>query len=663
MKDANKRHLYDKEHKMKPIRCLCILMFLVFVASPVAGAGKKITIVHSNDLHSHFLGFSPNIDYSPLQTHNDDTVGGWARLATAIKQVKQKRNNPVLVLDAGDFLMGSLFHMLSREEAFELQLMKAMGYDVITLGNHEFDLKPAGLARILSTAHQQGKIPPIVLSNAIFSDADIADDALKKIFDRGIVKPYRIIEKNGLQIGFFGLMGKDAAEVAPFSAPVTFDDPVASAREMVGQLREKEKVDIVICLSHSGLSDDPKRSEDEILAKEVPGIDIIISGHTHTKTNVRRVNDTIIVQAWSYGRQLGVMDISLSGGKVSLEDYRLIEINDAIKGDAGITAMINGFEDRINQNLLAGQGLEFRKFIAQTSFNLEILEDECNLGNLIADSIRWYINQNDSDASDPATRVAVGVISNGVIRDNIEIGQTGRIAVCDAFRAIPLGIGFDEASSMGYPLISFYIYPSELKKALEILTSIYPMKGADYYLQLSGVKFSYNPNRMLFDRVTQIWLGDEETGYALLDYSTSGKRLIRVAADIYNATFLKVVGDFTWHVLDIIPKDRNGSPVTDLKSARVDADDKTPGIQELKEYTGVIEYIRSFPDITGDGVPDIPEKYKGRLGRQLVEASWNPYKLLKRGTYVTWIAFGALLTVLLVLVLFIGLARRIIRKF
>ncbi len=639
------------------------MVFLIFTAMPAAGADKKITIIHSNDLHSHFLGFSPNIDYSPLQVHNDDTVGGWARIATAIKQVKQKRNNPVLVLDAGDFLMGSLFHMLSREEAFELQLMKAMEYDVITLGNHEFDLKPAGLARILSTAGQQGQLPPIVLSNAIFSRDSSDDDTLEEIFNKGFVKPYRIIEKNGLQIGFFGLMGKDAAEVAPFSAPVAFDDPVASARKMVRQLREKEKVDIVICLSHSGLDDDPKRSEDEILAKEVPGIDIIISGHTHTKTDVRRVNDTIIVQAWSYGRQLGVMDINLSGGKVSLKDYRLIEINDAIKGDAGITAMIDGFEDRISRKLLAGQGLEFRSLIAHTSHNLEILEDECNLGNLIADSIRWYINKNDSTANDPSTRVEVGVISNGVIRDNIEIGQTGSIAVCDAFRAIPLGIGFDETSSMGYPLISFYIYPGELKKVLEILTSIYPMKGDDYYLQLSGVKFSYNPRRMLFDRVTEIWLGDEETGYTLLDYPASDKRLIRVAADIYNATFLKVVGNFTWHVLDIIPKDRSGSPVSDLKSVRVDADDQTPGIQELKEYAGVIEYLRNFPDITGDGIPDVPEKYKGRLGRQIVEASWNPYKLLKRGTYVTWIAFGALLAALLLMILFIGLVRRIIRKF
>jgi 5'-nucleotidase len=216
---------------------------------------------------------------------------------------------------------------------------------------------------------------------------------------------------------------------------------------------------------------------------------------------------------------------------------------------------------------------------------------------------------------------------------------------------------------MGYPLISFYIYPAELKKALEILTSIYPLKGPDYYLQLAGVKFSYNPHRMIFDRVTEIWLGDNQRGYTRLDYPASNKRLIRVAADIYNATFLKIVGNFTWHILDIVPKDRDGTPIADLKSVRVDADKRTPGIQELKEYMGVLEYIRALPDTTGDGVPDIPERYRNKLGRQFVEVSWNPFNLLKRGTYVTWIAFGTIVIALLTVIVIAHLVWRVIRRY
>lgn len=158
-------------------------------------------------------------------------------------------------------------------------------------------------------------------------------------------------------------------------------------------------------------------------------------------------------------------------------------------------------------------------------------------------------------------------------------------------------------------------------------------------MQISGARFTYNPNRMLFDRVTQIQVGSEEHGYIPFDYSDANKRLYRVAADIYNASFLKMVGDFTWHILDIIPKDRDSNPIIDLKTVRIDADKNMPGIQELKEWKAVIEYIQNFPDITGDGIPDIPDKYKGKLGRIEVKANWNPYKLLKSGTYITWITF------------------------
>jgi len=647
---------------MRPTCLFCVILFLLSISQPLNAAEKVITFVHSNDLHSHLLGSSPNIDYSPLEPGNDSTIGGWARIATVIRDIKESRTNPVLVVDAGDFLMGSLFHMLSREESFELRLMKAMGYDVTCLGNHEFDLRPAGLARIILTARERGEIPSVVSSNVVFSSESRADDELEEVFAEGLVVPFLVMERNGVRIGFFGLMGKDAAEVSPFAPPVTFEDPVAAAERMVRRLREEEKADIIVCLSHSGLSDDLKKSEDEVLAEKVAGIDIVISGHTHTKTPVRRVNDTLIVQAWCYGRQLGVMDVGWSNGKARLKKYQIIDIDDSISGDARITRMIDTFKDHINEKILSGEGLEFNTIIAHTPFNLEVREDECNLGNLIADSIRWSVNKNDSDPGDPATRVEIGVVSNGVIRDDIVTGRSGNIAVCDAFRAIPLGIGFDEPSSMGYPLVSFYIYPCEAKKALEILTSVYPIKGANYYLQASGVRFSYNPNRMVFDRVTNIWLGDEENGYIPLDYSASNKRLIRVAADIYNAAFLKIVGNFTWHILDIVPKDRDGNPVNDLKTVRVDKDTLTPGIQELKEYVAVLEYFQSFPDVTGDGVPDVPEKYRGRLGRQRVEASRNPFDLLRRGTRITWIAFGSIVAIVLISVLIAGFILRRVRR-
>jgi 5'-nucleotidase / UDP-sugar diphosphatase len=642
---------------------LYVVFLILLLSPPIMAAEKALTIIHTNDLHSHFLGGSPNIDYSPQTTGDDQTIGGWARIATVIKTMRQSRTNPVLVVDAGDFLMGSLFHMLSRDQAFELRLLHMMGYDAVSFGNHEFDLKPRGLARIVHAALQHGELPPLVFSNAVFSPQSDDDDALEKLFHQGIIKPYLIHEKEGIRIGIFGLMGKDAAEVAPFASPVRFGDPLETAREMVKTLREIEKVDMVICLSHSGLSANKKHSEDEVLAREVDGIDIIISGHTHTKiVEPLQVDHTIIVQAWEYGKQLGVLDVTLNAGQIDIKNYQVVDIDDSIRGDRMISSRIEAFEAEIDRQVLAEAKLAFKEIIAETDFDLTIETDESNLGNLITDALRWCIRGSNSDLTDPAGKVDVAVISNGVIRDPIVKGSSGQIAVCDAFRAIPLGIGFDEAETMGYPLIIIHVYPSELKKAFEILTSIYPLKGSDYFLQISGARFTYNPNRMIFDRVTEIWLGDEENGYQLLDYSESNLTLLSVTADIYNATFLKIIGDFTWHVLDIFPKDRHGNPIDDLKTVRVDADEKTSGIQELKEWQAVMAYIRSFPDTDEDGLPDVPDKYRGKLGRNGVESSWNPFNLLRRGTYLTWIAFGILLLAIFVVLAFGWFMGRKIRK-
>ena len=641
------------------------LVFLSLIIPQILFAGEKLlTIIHSNDMHSHFLGASPNIDYSPLTTGEDKTIGGWARIATVIKETKKERSNPVLVVDAGDFLMGSLFHMVTREQAFELRLLRMMGYDAVTLGNHEFDLKPGGLARILTSARDSGQIPQVVFSNAVFSQESSQDDALENIFKQGIVKPYLVLERGGLRIGLFGLLGKDAAEVAPFASPISFEDPIATAQKMVKILRESENVDMVICLSHSGLSKNKKHSEDEILAREVIGIDVIISGHTHTKMDgALKINDTIIVQAWEYGKHLGVADVAFNDGQVRLKKYRLVDIDDAIQGDAEISGQIKAFEAEINRQVLAEEDLSFREIIGETEFDLYLTTDESNLGNLIADSMRWYINQNEVGSADSAAPNTVAVISNGVIRDPIVRGETGKIAVCDVFRAIPLGIGFDETETMGYPLITLFVYPSELKKTFEVLTSIFPLKGDDYFLQVSGARFTYNPNRMLFDRITEIWLGDEETGYEPLDYSDSNRTLVRIVADIYNATFLKVIGDFTWHILYIVPKDRHGDPIDDLKAVRLDANKLKPGVQELKEWKAVLKYIKNFADTDGNGLPNVPDKYRGKLGRNVIDASWNPYKLLKHGTYVTWLAVSALLVgVLLVLGIGWFFVRKIIFK-
>jgi 5'-nucleotidase/UDP-sugar diphosphatase len=632
---------------MKYLR-IAVFMAVLFLSASLFAQEKEITVIHTNDLHSHILGFSPSIEYRPDRTGGDATQGGWARVATVIKQEREKRKTPVLVLDAGDFLMGSLFHMLAREEAMELRLMKDMGYDALTLGNHEFDLKPKGLARILRSAEERGGMPPIVFSNPVFSKESDRDDTLEEAFNRGMVKSHLVLEKGRMKIGIFGIMGKDAAEKSPFASPVKFRDPIETSREMVKVLREKEKVDMVICLSHSGVSGAKSISEDEDLAKKVQGIDVIVGGHSHTRLEKPIViNSTLILQASAYGKCVGVLDLLWEKGKVRQKNYRLIDIDASIPGDMALQKKVDSFLETIDREVLQGADLTSGKVIGQTDFDLTIKEEESNLGNLIADAIRWYANEKDYDPKDPQTKFVVAIESNGLIRDDLLRGKTGALAVMDVFAAIPLGIGMDD--TMGYPLISCYFYASEIKKALEVLTSVYPRKGSSYFLQVSGLKFTYNPRRMIFDRVTDIRVGNEEEGYVPLDYSESNKNLYRMTANIYNAAFLKIIGKYTYQILNIIPKDRNGNPIEDLSASRVDADKSQPGVQELKEWIGVMEYIRNFPDTNGDGIPDVPEKYRGKLGRIVAQASYNPVSLLSRGTMVTWAAFSAVVVFILIL--------------
>ena len=660
--------------EFKRMRTFIWILLMGILVNPirVLGEERRLTILHTNDLHSHLLGFAPNIDYTPLKTHDDGTVGGWARIAATIKSEKAKRTNPTLVLDAGDFLMGSLFHMIAREEGLELRLLKDMGYDVVTLGNHEFDLMPSGLAKMLVSAHRKGGMPEIVFSNAIFDKQDPEDDTLEETFRLGLLRPYVIREMSGIRIGIYGILGKDAVEVSPFAAPVKFRDPIDTSREMVKTLREKEKVDIIICLSHSGIQQKKSLSEDDRLAREVPGIDIIVSGHTHTKLKTPLiVNETIIVQAGALGEHVGVLDIAYEKGKTKLKGYNLVDIDDTILGDEKIQKRIESYIGIVNEKFLKDFHVSFYDVIARTQFDLRLLEDECNLGDLVTDAIRWAINRIDYDKNDPTTKVVVALESNGVIRDDLLRGKTGKIAVCDLFRTIPLGVSRGEGT-MGYPLVTCYLYAHEIKKILEVSTSIYPKKGSKYFLQVSGLKFKYNPNRVIFDRVTDIWMGSDEEGYKPLDYSESNKALYRVAANLYNATFLKFVGRFTYGILEIVPKDRQGNPTATkslkgnpfdlLLPLRVDLDKEKPGIQELKEWVGLLEYVKSFPSKNGDGIPDIPEKYSGKLGRIIREPSWNPIALLSRGTYLTGIAFGMVVGLFLIVTVGIYLSVIKIRR-
>ena len=579
--------------------------------------GNVITLLHTNDMHSHFLGHGPNSDYTPGTTGDDVTRGGIARIAAKAAQIRAEKAaqaEPVLLLDGGDFLMGTAFELLGDGQSAELSLMKEIGYDGAVLGNHEFDWKPDGLARIINAALAQGggTTVPLLIANMVFDPDEPDDDELQALYDAGVIQPRRVIELNGLRVGLFGILGEGAAGVAPFASPLDFEAPAEAAAREVAAL-QAEGVDLIVCISHGGVSCDPEASEDEQLALAVPGIDVIVSGHTHTAMEEeRQVGSTIIVQAGSYTEYLGKLELLVEGGITQVRSYELIEIDDSIAGDAAIQAKVDEYVDALDANVFGPVGLRFEGAIAETEYDLVMAEAECNLGNLVADAIRYGIDRYEYNPADPSTKCDFAFESNGVIRDDILKGTTGDMWVADAFRAVPLGIGDDDTP--GYPLISFYISGPEVKKGLEVLTTVYKLEGSDYFLQVSGLRFEYDPKRLPFDRVTAVYQVFDDGTEALIDTSRCNRELYKIGINLYVGQFMAVVGDFTYGILTIVPKFADGTEVVDFSDTVVH---QAPS-DEYKQWEAFLDYLGQLPDTTGNGVPDIPALYSGPAGRMTV---------------------------------------------
>lgn len=180
---------------------------------PAAADGKRtFTILHTNDLHSNLIGMAPASDYTPLSLNDDKTRGGFARLATLIANRKEARSSqgPVLVLDGGDYSMGTAFAAATRETCCELQLLSRIGCDATTFGNHDFDLGPDGTAQSIAVAAKAGRVPAVIASNTDFTANDPTLVGLQQLAKDGVVRRYVVIERGGLRFGLFGLLGKEA---------------------------------------------------------------------------------------------------------------------------------------------------------------------------------------------------------------------------------------------------------------------------------------------------------------------------------------------------------------------------------------------------------------------------------------------------------------------
>lgn len=275
-------------------RILTILTIAVAVILTAAAKGRQLLILHTNDTHSCVLPLNPNLADTMLAGR-----GGFLRRAAMIDQMR-KEDKDLLLLDSGDFSQGSPYYTMFKGDV-ETELMNIMGYDAATIGNHEFDFGLENMARIFRKAKF-----PIVCANYDFTGTVV----------EGLVKPYVIIKRKGVRIGIFGLSPKlDGLVMASTCAGVRYSDPIKTANAVADKLKNEEKCDVVICLSHLGW-DEAGLNDIEMMAK-TRNIDLVLGGHSHsyfkTLNHVRNLDgkDVPNDQNGKHGIFVGKITLSL----------------------------------------------------------------------------------------------------------------------------------------------------------------------------------------------------------------------------------------------------------------------------------------------------------------------------------------------------------------
>jgi hypothetical protein len=194
-------------------------------------------------------------------------------------------------------------------------------------------------------------------------------------------------------------------------------------------------------------------------------------------------------------------------------------------------------------------------------------------------------------------------------------GDHGIISVADLFRVLPLGIGPD--AFPGYPLVSFWVTGAELRAGCEVSPSLSPMAGSDYFIQISGLRCHVDPDAAWLSRVDAVYLGNDEDGYSPtpIDVSPTATTLYRITVDLFVASLMSVISEYTFGGLSITPKDAAGTPVADLTTMILDGDPVTAGVQEMKLWQVLLQYVTSLPDGDGDTLPEIPARFAAAAGR------------------------------------------------
>ena len=592
-------------------------------------------ILHTNDMQSALIPHSPAVDYHPEK--EDPTIGGFARLATAVGEIRENKmpeGEPVLLFDAGDFLGGSAFAWLALSGyAAELVIMQKMGYDAVVIGNHEYDYGPDILAQyLLEAGYPEAHQKTLVLASNTEAPPD------HPLAARSLYRNAGMFElENGLKVGVFGLIGKDSILLIGETGDVQFLDQHEAARQAVDELKE-QGADVIVGITHSGVD------EDRELAREVPGIDVIVGGHCHTALYKPVLQGaTIIVQAGSLGMYLGQLELAYNSntGKVRVRNEEnarpfLIPIDSSFACHPEIDALVREYTLILNAHVDEMTGGKFDDIMSTVARSDFILSNhsplsETPLGNFVTDAMRMVAQEV------IGKRVDVACQANGCIRTSIFPGTMehsgGNVSFHEIVEATSVGYGRDGYA--GCPIVSVYLTGEEVRRLLEVTILLQEFVGDSFFLQFSGLRYSYNPANAVLLTIpfvnlpipttravtrAELYTGDgiqpvNGEGYAPL--KRGDEKLYHLVTDAYILLFFPLVTDMLPQ-LEIVPKNADGEPVPlerldELIVHHADG-------RELKVWEAVVSYAAAqLPGV--DGIPRIPDYYEGVTER--INKTWT----------------------------------------
>lgn len=465
-----------------------------------ASADYSITILHTNDFHARFEPIS-RFDSTCSAEDNEagECFGGSARLVTAIENAKSENENWLLV-DGGDQFQGTLFYTYYKGKA-AAEMMNKMGYDAMTVGNHEFDDGPEVLADFASTIDF-----PILMSNADISGEPQIRDAIQKSV---------VIEKDGEKIGLIGLTPVDTDELASPGPNVIFTDPVGAVQAEVDKLTG-EGVNKIVVLSHSGYLVDQR------VAAETTGVDVIVGGHTNTLLSnsiegavgpyPTVVNGVQIVQAYAYGKYLGELDVTFDdeGNVISAEgDLRVLDA--AVTEDESTKARIGELAqplDEIRNRVVASaaEAIEGDRTVCRAV--------ECPMGNLVADAMLDRVRDQG---------IQIAIANGGGLRASIDAGD---VTMGEVLTVLP----FQNTLS------TFQVTGEAVVAALENGVSQVE-EGAGRFPQVAGLKFAFDLSKPAGERISDVMV-QEGDSFVPIDpsktYGVVSNNFVRNGGDGYS---------------------------------------------------------------------------------------------------------------------------------